>query len=311
MFTQQSRQELLSADLFRTYQFDCACDSKQIQISAFVVEINFAGISNMEEQRDNKPSTIVEIAADGDVILVVGPEKMKLRVHSLFLKAASKPFSAMFGPDWKEGHTMLGRDGPVEVPLPDDNAAVLKVICAVIHHENEKVPQTLAARDVLEIALTADKYDCVGALKFASGNWLQPLENETHDLMLLTAASYIFQNAQSFKEITKALILSHSGPYLALSCEEVESTMTWRVFCKYFNDQFGHLEYVTDWLMHRSARRTKKPCKAETSRNTNSRNKRRDWDLCSPVWMVKQISISLFKFARKGEPLANALALHL
>jgi hypothetical protein len=61
----------------------------------------------------------------GDVILVVGPEKVKLRVHSLFLKAASKPFSAMFGPDWKEGHNMLGRDGPVEVPLPEDNATVV------------------------------------------------------------------------------------------------------------------------------------------------------------------------------------------
>ncbi|KUJ21312.1 uncharacterized protein LY89DRAFT_577242 [Mollisia scopiformis] len=95
----------------------------------------------MEELRDNKPSTVVKIAADGDVILVVGPEKVKLRVHSLFLKAASKPFSVMFGPDWKEGHNMLGRDGPVELPLPEDNAAALKLICAIIHHQNNKVPQ--------------------------------------------------------------------------------------------------------------------------------------------------------------------------
>jgi hypothetical protein len=73
----------------------------------------------------------------------------------------------------------------------------------------------------------------------------------------------------------------------------------------------GHLEYVTDWPMHRSARRTKKLCKAETSGNTYSRNKRRDWDMCSQVWMVKQICICLFKVARKTEPLANALALHL
>jgi hypothetical protein len=65
----------------------------------------------MGELGVNKPSTIVKIAADGDVILVVGPEEVQLRVHSLFLKAASKPFSAMFGPDWREGHNMLGRDG--------------------------------------------------------------------------------------------------------------------------------------------------------------------------------------------------------
>jgi hypothetical protein len=224
----------------------------------------------MEELRDSKPSTVLKIAADGDVILVVGPEKLKLRVHSLFLKAASKPFSAMFGADWKEGHNMLDQDGPAELPLPEDNATALMLICAIIHHQNNKVPQTLDAGNVLWVAVTADKYDCVDALKFASGNWLQPGRNAAGDLMLLTAAAYLFQNAQAFKEITRALILSHDGPYLALLCEGVESAMTWRVFCKYLTDKFGHL---TDKPIQRSARRTKKLCKAETSRNTHSRNK--------------------------------------
>ncbi|EHK96442.1 hypothetical protein M7I_7836 [Glarea lozoyensis 74030] len=184
----------------------------------------------MDDPTDNKLSSVINIAADGDVILVVGPEKMKLRVFSLFLKTASKPFSAMFGPDWKEGHDMLGRDGPVELLLPEDNASALKFICAIIHHRNNQVPQTLAAGDVLEVAVTADKYDCVDALKFASGNWLLPGKNEPGDLMLLTAAAYLFQNAKAFKEITRQLILNHDGPYLALSCEEVESAITWRVF---------------------------------------------------------------------------------
>ena len=62
----------------------------------------------MAEPRDNEQSSIVEIVANGDVILVVGPEKLKLRAHSLFLKEASRPFSAMFGPDWKEGRSLLG-----------------------------------------------------------------------------------------------------------------------------------------------------------------------------------------------------------
>ncbi|CZT07043.1 uncharacterized protein RAG0_12649 [Rhynchosporium agropyri] len=99
----------------------------------------------MDESRDNEPSTVVNIAADGDVILVVGPEKVKLRVLSLFLKAASEPFHAMFGPDWKEGHDMLDRDTPVELLLPEDNALALKVICAVLHHRNNEVPQTLGS----------------------------------------------------------------------------------------------------------------------------------------------------------------------
>jgi hypothetical protein len=51
---------------------------------------------------------------------------------------------------------MLGPDGPVEIPLPEDNATALRVICAVIHHRSELVPPTLAAGDVLQIAVTAD-----------------------------------------------------------------------------------------------------------------------------------------------------------
>jgi len=50
---------------------------------------------------------VINIAPDGDVILVVGPSRSqisKLRVHSLFLTTASKVFSAMFGPHFKEGN---------------------------------------------------------------------------------------------------------------------------------------------------------------------------------------------------------------
>ena len=200
----------------------------------------------MAELRDNEQSAVVEIIADGDVILIVGPEKMKLRVHSLFLKAVSRPFSAMFGPDWKEGHSLFGRDGPVELPLPEDNAAALKIICAIIHHRNNMVPPTLAASDVLGIAVTADKYDCVDVLRFASGEWLQPRENKAGNLMLLTVSAYLFRNAMAFREITRVMILNHGGPYLALSCEAVESAMELRVLCKYLNDQLGHVEYITN-----------------------------------------------------------------
>ena len=143
----------------------------------------------------------------------------------------------MFGPDWKEGRSLFGRDGPVELPLPEENGAALKLICAVIHNRNYMVPETLAADDVLRIAVTADKYDCIEALKFATGNWLQPRQNKAGDLMLLAAAAYLFRNAPAFKEVTKALVLNYGDPYLALSCKEVESAMPWFLFCEYLNYQ--------------------------------------------------------------------------
>lgn len=127
------------------------------------------------------------------------------------------------------------------VPLPEDDSEALRLVCAVLHHRNEVVPQTLAPADILRVAIAADKYDCVGALTFASGVWLRFRKLEAQDLMLLTAAAYLFRNAEAFKQITKALVLDYDGPYLVLCSEEIESAMTWRVFCKYFNDQIDYI----------------------------------------------------------------------
>jgi hypothetical protein len=75
---------------------------------------------------------MAEIAADGDLILVVGPENVKIFVHSTFLKAASKPFSAMLGPDWKEGQNILDRDVPMELSFAQRQCQRIKTY--MCHH---------------------------------------------------------------------------------------------------------------------------------------------------------------------------------
>ena len=200
---------------------------------------------NMEEQ-DNQPSPVLQIATDGDVILVVGPEEAKFLCHSLFLKAVSGPFSAMFGPDWNEGHTMAGQDGPVEKALPGDNATSIHLMCAVFHHKLEQIPEIPRACDVLGIAVAADKYLCVDALKLVFANWLSPRGRKAEDLMLLATAAYILNDAKAFEEITKSLILNHEGSFFALSCEDFEKRMSWRVYCKCHDSQLAQLEDVTN-----------------------------------------------------------------
>ncbi|KAK7177376.1 hypothetical protein PSPO01_16576 [Paraphaeosphaeria sporulosa] len=154
-----------------------------------------------------------------------------MRVSSRSMIGASKPFSTMFSPDWKEGRNLLSRDEPVDVHLPEDDPEALRLICAVIHHRNEAVPRNLSPIEVFRVAVAADKYDCVGVLKFASETWLWLREMNAQDMAFLTTAAYILGNAEAFKELTKALVLSYDGPYIALCCEQMESAMTWRVFC--------------------------------------------------------------------------------
>ncbi|KAF5611564.1 uncharacterized protein FTJAE_14171 [Fusarium tjaetaba] len=176
-------------------------------------------------------SQIVEIVPDGDVILVVGPDKAKLRVKSMFLMVASKPFSVMLGPYWKEGHDMRCHDGPFELSLPEDNATAMEIICSVIHLQNGRIPRTIPAGDVLAIAIAGDKYDCLNALQFASKAWiLKPKGKPPKDLMLLTAAAYIFGDAEAFNRATTALVLGCHDSYLALSDSELESIIPWSLF---------------------------------------------------------------------------------
>jgi hypothetical protein len=185
---------------------------------------------------DNATDKSREIVSDGDILLVVGPDKTRLRVKSMLLMAASNPFSTMLGPNWKEGHDMRHHHGPFEVSLPDDNATALEMICSIIHFQNDKIPRTLAAADVLAVAVAADKYDCLNALNFASKTWLRECKGNPEDLMLLATAAYLFRNAQAFKELTSDLVLNHLGSYLGLGGKEVESVLPWEVFCMCFNE---------------------------------------------------------------------------
>ncbi|KAM5529209.1 hypothetical protein FOXYSP1_17053 [Fusarium oxysporum f. sp. phaseoli] len=40
---------------------------------------------------------------------------------------------------------MHDHDEPSELLLPEDNAAALKIVCSIIHHQNREVPLTFAA----------------------------------------------------------------------------------------------------------------------------------------------------------------------
>lgn len=60
----------------------------------------------MLTSHDSLSVEMLDIAVDGDMILVVGPSPLpvaKLRVHSVILKTASKVIIAMFGPRFREG----------------------------------------------------------------------------------------------------------------------------------------------------------------------------------------------------------------
>ncbi|UKZ78405.1 hypothetical protein TrVFT333_006145 [Trichoderma virens FT-333] len=171
----------------------------------------------MDLDDGEKLDFVKDIALNGDIILVVGEQKVSLRTHSQCLVCASKVFGAMLGPNWSEGKN-LSRESPKEIPLIEDDAHALYAICCVIHHRNDLVPVTFSPREVLQIAIEADKYDLQVALFYARSQWLQNKKNTTDpiDLAYLMAAAFLFDDMDMFIKHGLALILQYGGSFINL-----------------------------------------------------------------------------------------------
>lgn len=163
-------------------------------------------------------SLLSDIAFDGDVTLVVGPEAVRLRVYSQCLRAASKVFNTMLGPYWSEGKGLTSQS-PREISLEEDDASALRTILCVLHHSNTEVPDsaTLTPTEILNIAVTSDKYDLAVALKYASAQWLKPRDGlDLMDMGRLMTADFLLEDTHMFAAQTVELMLHWNGSYLDL-----------------------------------------------------------------------------------------------
>lgn len=117
----------------------------------------------------------------------------------------------MFGSHWSEGQG-LSKENPKEIPLMEDDADALRTICCVIHHRNDTVPQAFTPREVLQIAIEADKYNLGVALKYASAQWLRPRgSTDKVDMGYFMAAAFLFSDMEMFIAHTLELILHYKG----------------------------------------------------------------------------------------------------
>jgi hypothetical protein len=89
-------------------------------------------------ERNGKLDPVPDISSYGDVVLMVGPQNVRLRIQSQCLRCASKVFDAMFRPHWIKGQG-LSKEFPQEVPLLEDDTDALRTIYCVIYHYNNDV----------------------------------------------------------------------------------------------------------------------------------------------------------------------------
>ena len=187
----------------------------------------------MDPAEREEPNSAEHVASDGDVVLLVGEQKIRLRVYSQCLRSASEVFNAMFGRHWSEGQG-ISSQSPRDVPLVEDDAHAMRLICSVIHHRNADIPDTLTAKEVLQIAVEADKYDLSVALKYARAQWLKPKGDEDMtDMAYLMVAASLFCDMGAFLARSLDLIINYKETYLGLLDDEnISQMISLKTVCK-------------------------------------------------------------------------------
>lgn len=106
---------------------------------------------------------------------------------------------------------------PFEIDMPDDDGKAMEIVCSLVHLKNDSFSADIPSQLVLRIAVLADKYDCIGALRLAAELWLNCSHTRSYTMPkscirshYTFAASFLFRNAKAFKEHGRRLILECS-----------------------------------------------------------------------------------------------------
>ncbi|KAL1622388.1 hypothetical protein SLS54_004952 [Diplodia seriata] len=156
------------------------------------------------------------IAPTGDIVLLLC-DGTRLRVHSVVLKLASPVFRAMFGPHFSEGQN-LSETNPKEVPLPDDPAEPMTLICEILHHQH---PSNSVLSELLEpLVSLVHKYDLVDAMGLKVAAFLEhelPAAKENGFRGLrdqgLLAMAYLLKDERSFNLISREILIFYGGSF--------------------------------------------------------------------------------------------------
>ncbi|KAF2013903.1 hypothetical protein BU24DRAFT_464629 [Aaosphaeria arxii CBS 175.79] len=174
------------------------------------------------------------LAAEGDVILVVGEKRLHIHADSLFLKRHSTVFTALFGPNFREGQD-LNTSSPKEITLLDDDPYAMTAVCATMYHDFDHIPRSPTIDQVLSIIRLADKYDCLDVLTLPSQvyGWLKS-DHLTldKDLVNTLAVSYLVRDQEAFKNASEALVSNYNGSFADLADDIICDVLPWKIFCR-------------------------------------------------------------------------------
>lgn len=151
----------------------------------------------------------INIDPRGDVTLDVGPpgHKRRLRVSSNVLSLGSPVLAAMLNSTFIEG--TVPTDGSTRtISLLEDDPRAVTTLCNILHHQSQYVRVEMF-KDVDQMALLCDKYDCAKALKPWTTLWLQKWRGSgkgEDDYWKMLYISYAFDDRSAFYAASLAIL---------------------------------------------------------------------------------------------------------
>lgn len=158
-------------------------------------------------------ATVETVCPFGDVVLVVKDDFLptaKFRVSSCILAMASTHFERLFNGQFAEGERMRSRapGEVIEIGLFNSPLA-MKHLLKLLHHTDPRddAETLLTTSEMLDLAITVDKYDCIEALRLPIDALLAKyVGNEDLNLEHLTTAAFMVDQPEHFRYFTKQLI---------------------------------------------------------------------------------------------------------
>lgn len=195
-----------------------------------------------EEERFPLETGVYRVCKEGDVILVVGPERFKIQVNSMILKLASPVFMAMFDSSFSESQRLKEATAsePVEIEFPEDDHGAFLLAVQVLHFTRTFGRDEPGADTLLKFAVLVDKYDLISALSFTSRGWLsKTIDDALNKEMTMSVSdkkpdsakewklvqtAFILRDRKAFFHFTRKLIITYSGSFLDLADHQPCST---------------------------------------------------------------------------------------
>lgn len=148
------------------------------------------------------------------------PLTVNLVVSSKALALASPVFKTMFSGQFKEGIDLAQAQAAsqrYQLDLPEDNAEAMEILCNIIHAKMDRVPDLPSASCLADLAILADKYQCMLLLKDPGKVWLNPLMTRemSYDsntaLWLGLLFAYLVDLPLEYQIISATLVMHNDG----------------------------------------------------------------------------------------------------